>query len=146
MPTLPLFACYLRSSPIRPFIRELMQNTLVHVSPRPLSTNMGRNFVPTLFAAVGDKAADRFIEFFTANIRNKNTRTAYAIAVTRFSNWCQDRGFRLRQLKASHFGAYIEELSNPSDPERRPLSKPSVKQHLAAITMLFDYLVTGQIV
>jgi site-specific recombinase XerC len=35
--------------------------------------------------------------------------------------------------------AYIEEL-------QAKLSKPTVKQHLAAIRMLFDWLVTGQAV
>lgn len=34
--------------------------------------------------------------------------------------------------------AYIEELG-------QHLDKPSVKQHLAALRMLFDYLVTGQV-
>ena len=122
-----------------------MQNALVLAPPRPLPSGTEINSVPALFAAAGDKAADRFIEFFTANIRNKNTRTAYAIAVKRFSNWCEQHRLALRQLRPIHFGTYIEELGNHPDPDCR-LSKPSVKQHLAAIKMLFDYLVTGQIV
>lgn len=35
--------------------------------------------------------------------------------------------------------AYIEEIQHR-------LAKPTVKQHLAAVRMLFDWLVTGQIV
>jgi integrase len=36
------------------------------------------------------KATERFFEFFTANIRNRNTRRAYYKAVCRFSTWCED--------------------------------------------------------
>ena len=41
------------------------------------------NRAPTLVAAAGESAQERFIEFFTANIRNRNTRRAYAQAVRR---------------------------------------------------------------
>ena len=37
--------------------------------------------VPALFLDAGEQAWRRFIEFFTANIRNRNTREAYARAV-----------------------------------------------------------------
>jgi hypothetical protein len=33
---------------------------------------------PALVASAGDRAQERFIEFFTANIRNRDTRRAYA--------------------------------------------------------------------
>jgi hypothetical protein len=46
--------------------------------------------VPGIVAAAGDKAARRFLEFFAATIRNKNTRMAYYRAVTRFVDWCDD--------------------------------------------------------
>jgi hypothetical protein len=39
---------------------------------------------PALVAAAGDRARERFIEFFTASIRNRNTRRAYAQAVNEF--------------------------------------------------------------
>ena len=38
------------------------------------------NVVPALIADLGDEAAWRYVEFFTANIRNANTRRAYARA------------------------------------------------------------------
>ena len=41
----------------------------------------------TLVAAAGDQARIRFLEFFTANIRNRNTRRAYAQAVSEFLAW-----------------------------------------------------------
>lgn len=78
------------------------------------------------------------LEFFTANIRNPNTRQAYARAVVRFSDWCTNHKLSLHQLSPFLIAAYVEELGNT-------LARPSVKQHLAAIRMLFDYLVVGQI-
>jgi hypothetical protein len=46
---------------------------------------------PALFLP-DTKAAERFFDFFTANIRNKNTRRAYYKAACRFSQWCAGRG------------------------------------------------------
>ena len=48
--------------------------------------------IPLQVAAAGETAARRFIEFFTANIRNRNTRQAYALAVSNFFRWCERRG------------------------------------------------------
>ncbi len=93
--------------------------------------------VPSLFVQAGENTIRRFVEFFTANIRNKNTREAYARAIYRFSNWCEQRKARLESLNPVIVALYIEQLSTE-------LSAPSVKQHLAAIRMLFDYLVVGQ--
>lgn len=101
-------------------------------------TFAGRPF-PTLIAAAGENAARRFIEFFTANIRNRNTRAAYAAAVSRFCDWCDERKLTLQQLQPFLVAAYIEDLG-------REIAAPSVKQHLAAIRMLFDWLVLGQII
>ena len=81
----------------------------------------------------------RFLEFFTVNIRNKNTRAAYARAAGAFLRWCVGQGIgELGQVQPVHVAAYIEALQA----ER---SAPTVKQHLAAIRMLFDWLVTGQV-
>jgi len=92
------------------------------------------------------KAAERFFEFFTANIRNGNTRRAYYRAACRFSDWCEARGLReLGQIKPIHVAAYIEWLALPA-PEGPGLARPTVKQQLAAIRMLFDWLVVGHIV
>ena len=93
--------------------------------------------VPMIFREAGKNATRRFIEFFTANIRNKNTREAYARAIYRFSDWCEQRKARLESLNPVVIALYVEQLMTE-------LSAPSVKQHLAAIRMLFDYLVVGQ--
>jgi len=45
--------------------------------------------VPVLIAAAGEHATRRFLEFFAATIRNKNTRTAHLHAVCRFFAWCE---------------------------------------------------------
>jgi hypothetical protein len=37
--------------------------------------------VPAFIAAAGARAGFAFIDFFTAQIRNRNTRAAYAVAV-----------------------------------------------------------------
>src|SRR5690242_1793821 len=96
--------------------------------------------VPAAVAAAGAPARKRFIEFFTANIRNRNTRLAYARAVSDFFAWCEQAGLStLELLQPVHVAAYIEQLSQTR-------SAPSVKQHLAAIRMLFDWLVVGQVV
>ena len=42
---------------------------------------------PALIAVAGDRAAYRFLEFFTAQIRNSNTRRAYVSAVGDFCAW-----------------------------------------------------------
>jgi integrase/recombinase XerD len=91
---------------------------------------------PALIALAGHKAAFRFLEFFTANIRNRNTRRAYGQAVTQFFAWCENRNLELHQLNPVVIAAYIQQ---------HPAAAPTVKQHLAALRMLFEWLVIGQI-
>jgi site-specific recombinase XerD len=93
--------------------------------------------VPALFC--GDEAsARRTVEFFAVNIRNENTRKAYARAASDFAIWCEKCSVRdVREVQPIHVAAYIESLD---------LAPPSVKQRLAALRMLFDWLVVGQVV
>ncbi len=100
-------------------------------------TFAGRPF-PAVIADAGENAARRFVEFFTANIRNRNTRSAYAAAVSRFCDWCDEKRISRQQLQPFLVASYVEELG-------RELAAPSVKQHLAAIRMLFHWLVIGQV-
>jgi integrase/recombinase XerD len=92
--------------------------------------------VPTIIADAGNAAPRRFIEFFTAEIPNDNTRVAYFKAISRFLAWCDGHGFTLHKIEPVHVAAYIKQ---------HPGSDPTKKQHLAAIRALFDYLVVGQI-
>jgi len=85
----------------------------------------GAGGLPALFAP-SPAAAKRTLEFFAANIRNPNTRKAYARAVDGFALWCAGHGLEdLAGIEPVHVAAYIEQL-------QRRLSAPSVKQHLAA--------------
>jgi site-specific recombinase XerD len=91
-----------------------------------------------MFREAGEAASRRLIEFFVAVIRNRNTREAYGRAVRDFCDWCEERNIGLRDISPFLVAAYIEELGTKVD-------RPSVKQKLAALKMLFDWLVTGQI-
>jgi site-specific recombinase XerD len=99
---------------------------------------------PALFLP-DEKTAERFFDFFTASIRNKNTRRAYYKAACRFADWCEGRGLKgLGDVKPLHVAAYVETLGT-AEPDGAGLSKPTVKQHLAALRMLFDWLVVGHV-
>lgn len=117
-----------------------MSQEIVPFSPGRQLSRAGFRQLPGAIGAAGEDAALRFIDFFTSNIRNKNTRAAYAQAVTQFFAWLEARGIReLKQIRPIMISGYIEEL-------QASRSVPTVKQHLAAIRMLFDWLVTGQII
>jgi site-specific recombinase XerD len=76
--------------------------------------------------------AKRTLEFVTANIRNPNTCKAYARSVSAFAAWCDAHRLRdLAGIEPVHVAAYIEQL-------QQRLSAPSVKQHPAALRVLFD--------
>lgn len=94
--------------------------------------------LPVLIGAAGARAGEKFIEFFAAQIRNRNTRAAYVRAVAKFLSWCDDQGLSLETIRPVHVAAYIEILG-------RDVSKATVKQTLAAVRSLFDYLVVNQV-
>jgi site-specific recombinase XerD len=96
------------------------------------------HLVPALIADLGEVAAWRYVEFFTANIRNPHTRRAYARACSQFFGWCDQRSLTLTAIRPHDVATYIEQLQNEA-------SAPSVKQQLAAVRMMFDWLVVGQI-
>lgn len=109
-------------------------------SPTPIRLASHSLPVPRLIDSAGPDAIRRFIEFFVAQIRNSNSREAYARAVANFFDWSESRGIRrLEEIQPIVVAGYIEDLLTA-------YSAPTVKQHLAAIRMLFDWLVTGQIV
>jgi site-specific recombinase XerD len=111
----------------------------VIIPPGTVATPIDGPLVPALVAAAGDQAAWRYIDFFTANIRNPNTRRAYARACNQFFLWCETRGHTIGTIRPFDVATYIEA-------RQQTHSAPDVKQQLAAIRMLFDWLVTGQIV
>ncbi|TCZ55766.1 tyrosine-type recombinase/integrase [Roseicella aquatilis] len=126
-------------------------NELITPTGHLPSLPYGKLVVPLLVAQEGERAAKRYVEFFAANIRNRNTRRAYARAAADFLGWCERRALTLPAIEPVHVAAYVEQLLQTGLPREPgappvPLSPPSVKQQLAAIRMLFDWFVVGQIV
>lgn len=108
-----------------------------NITPTPAQAGASSLIVPSIIADAGGNAPRRFVEFFTANIRNLNTRAAYSGAVRRFFAWCDRYALTLEKIEPVHVATYIEQ---------HPASAPTVKQHLAALKQLFDYLVIGQVI
>jgi site-specific recombinase XerD len=96
--------------------------------------------MPTLVVTAGERASVRFLEFFASAIRNPHTRRAYARAAGDFLTWCAGAGVTsITAVQPLHVAGWIELQTQTH-------SAPTVKQRLAAIRHLFDWLVTGQIV
>jgi site-specific recombinase XerD len=96
--------------------------------------------VPALVMTAGEQAGYRFLEFFAAHIRNANTRQAYYRGTCDFFRFCEERGVRaLHEVRSHHVAAYVEALT-------KTCSAPTTKQRLAAVRMLFDWLIVGQVV
>jgi len=114
-------------------------------SPAPnLPTNqlasINSPILPALVAAAGERASMRFLEYFAANIRNPHIRRIYARAAEEFLAWCAAAGVpSIAAVQPVHVATWIEAGA-------REVAAPSVKQRLAAIRHLFDWLVTGQVV
>jgi len=95
---------------------------------------------PASLYAPNAKAKRRVAEFFTTQINNDHTRKAYLNAARRFSTWCEAHGLHeLFSVEPIHIAAFVKALE-------KEFSAPTVKQHLAALRMLFDWLVTGHVI
>ena len=83
-----------------PVILDSLTHMAVPVIQRSgnLPTQFLKQPAPNIIAQSGDNKLTRFVEFFTARIRNKNTRMAYAQAVNRFLRWCDVKGLGLEDL------------------------------------------------
>ena len=92
--------------------------------------------LPQVIIDAGPDAVARFLEFFAGRIANARTRAAYGRAVGQFLGWCEARGLGLGAIAPLHVAAYIR---------THPGSVPTVKQHLAAIRVLCDWLVVSQV-
>lgn len=99
----------------------------------------GAPLAPAALFAPSPEAAARFVDFFTAHIHNDNTRRAYLSATRRFAAWCEAHGLaQLSQVQPFHVAAFLKDLE-------KHCSAPTVKQNLAALRMLFDWLLVGQV-
>jgi site-specific recombinase XerD len=109
-----------------------MTGSEIILSPAP-------ELIPAPLFAPTPKATKRVLEFFTAQVNNDHTRKAYLNATRRFAAWCDRRGIaQLADVQAFHVAAFVKELQSE-------FTAPTVKQHLAALRMLFDWLVTGHV-
>ena len=71
----------------------------------------GSVVIPAAIAAAGAKAARRFLEFFAATIRNRNTREAYYRAACSFFAWLEQHDIgELADIEPMHVSLYIETL------------------------------------
>ena len=93
-------------------------------------------WIPELIAAAGPEVTESYIDFFTSTIRNRNTRAAYARACWQFFARCAAHGLELTTVRPFHVAAWIEDF---------PGSKPTIKQKLAAVRMLYDFLSFGKL-
>jgi integrase/recombinase XerD len=94
--------------------------------------------LPTIFMA-RPEARTRLRDFFSSHIRNPNTRRAYREAVLQFSAFCAGHGIvDLAQVEPVHVAAFVEA-------QLQLHSRPTVKLRLAALRMLFDWMVVGQV-
>jgi hypothetical protein len=102
-------------------------STDIIIAPSP-ALSAPRLFTPTA------KTAKRVLEFFTAHLNNDHTRKAYLNATRRFAAWCEAHGLHdLAAVQPVHVAAFIRELQGR-------FTLPTVKQHPAALRMLFDWL------
>jgi len=98
----------------------------------------GSGALPSLFTA-RPEARKRLRDFFSSHIRNRNTRRAYMEAVRQFAAFCAELGVaELEQVEAVHVAAFVERQLQTN-------SRPTVKLRLAALRMLFDWMVVGQV-
>ena len=94
--------------------------------------------LPSIFTA-RPEARTRLRDFFSSHIRNPNTRRAYREAVRQFSAYCAFHGVvELAKVEPVHVAAFVEA-------QLKVNSKPTVKVRLAALRMLFDWMVVGQV-
>jgi hypothetical protein len=64
--------------------------------------------VPAAIAGAGEHATRRFLEFFAATIRNRNTRMTYYRACCSFFAWLSMNGVtELADIEPIHVAAYI---------------------------------------
>ena len=111
-------------------------NTAPSASTVPAATAA----IPAQIAGRGPEARETWLEFFAAQIRNPNTRAAYARAAYRLFDWLAEHGVTdVREIRSVHIAAWLES-------RMRDASRPTVKQELAAIRRLFDWLTVRQVV
>lgn len=111
--------------------------------------------LPTAIEAAGPRAVRRWVEFFTANLANHNTRIAYAKATGDLFDWLEDHDgvVDVVHVTSLHLATYREWLmAMPASRRTRQRVKErsrtvaTVKQRLSAIRSLFAFLKEGGVI
>ena len=104
------------------------------IGPTALTTPTDTYIVPALITdAGGEQAGWRYVEFFAANINNDHTRRAYGSRLQPILRLVRNRGLSLTAIRPFDVAAWVKELQQKH-------GAPGVKQQLAAVRMLFDWL------
>jgi len=107
-------------------------------STKPSVSSSGSDVeLPAVIEAAGEEARQKFLEFFLAQISSENTRKAYARATRQFFEWCETQGLQLGDVGPNVAALYVRSHGG---------ADATVKQHLAALRKLYDWLVTEQVV
>lgn len=97
--------------------------------------------MPAVIAVAGDKAKMAYLDFFTATIRNRHTRRAYAFAVGEFLRRCEVGGVALGEVQPFHVSAHIETLTHGREENGKAThGAATVLQHLSALRQFFGFL------
>ena len=90
-----------------------------------------------MVAALGDQRAGA-ASSFSPPILPTTARAVPTLApAVRFFGWCEHRGLTLTAIRPFDVAAWVKELEEHQ--------APGVKQQLAAVRMLFDWLIIGQV-
>lgn len=102
----------------------------------PLPATLPAVAVPGAIASLGPAAGFAWDEFFSGQLRNRHTRTAYRHAVGRFLAWVSEHKLDLQRVTPGQVGQYFDQLR---------LSPPTKKLHLSALRRFFDVLVNRHV-
>lgn len=116
------------------------------MNSKEITTHESTSFLlPRAVEELGEEAGFAFVDFFTAQIRNPNTRAAYGRNIAAFLGWIDEQQVSLRAVQPYHVAAYIEQLARPAEEGGLGAAVSTVKQHLASIRKLCDFLVIRQV-
>jgi site-specific recombinase XerD len=128
----------LRRTPSCGKSETMLSQDLVPV-PTELVPTEGR--LPAILEGSGRKARDRIEHFLRAAIDNDNTRRAYGRSLGSFFAFLEVGGrARIQDFGPLDVRDYLEAA------KANGLSTATLKQHMAAIRMLFNHLVTGGVI
>lgn len=113
-----------------------METTPKELTVRNERMSLPATDLPVLLTAAGASAQFAWDEFFSAQIRNRHTRSNYLRAVRRFLAWVPAYAPSLAQITPGIVGAYFEQFHG---------SVPTKNLHLSAIRAFFNVLVNRHV-